>query len=146
MILVMFIHCLSKNDISMKSVYISIKSVSKAYIIEHYQFSRTKNNRFEGQNMGGGIKDMLSPPMSKHGGDTSPPSPRDLRPCSGAPISKLSVKLYSSGAPFFKLTVKIYDWGAPISKCRVKMYSSGVPFSKFSVKYMAQGPPFPRLA
>ena len=35
--------------------------------LEHYCFSRTKKNRFEGQNMGG-IKDMLSPPMSKHGG------------------------------------------------------------------------------
>ena len=31
-------------------------------IIEHYLFSRTKKTtRFEGQNMGGGIKDMLSP-------------------------------------------------------------------------------------
>ena len=79
MILVMFIHCLSKSDISMKSVYISIKSVSKAYIIEHYQFSRTKNNRFEGQNMGG-IKDMLSPPCQNMGGIHHPHPPRDLRP------------------------------------------------------------------
>ena len=75
MILVMFKHCLSKNDISMKSVYISIKSVSKAYIIEHYQFSITKSNRFEGQNMGGGggIKDMLSPPCQNMGGYIPPP-------------------------------------------------------------------------
>ena len=81
MILVMFIHSLYKNDISMKSVYISIKSGSKAYIIEHYQFSRTKNNRFEGQNMGGGDKRHVIPPHVKTWGDTSPPSPRDLRPC-----------------------------------------------------------------
>ena len=33
---------------------------------------QTKNNRFEGQNMEG-IKDMLSPPMSKHGGGIHPP-------------------------------------------------------------------------
>ena len=45
--------------------------------IIHYRmlliFQIKKNNRFEGQNMGG-IKDMLSP-MSKHGGDTYPPPP-----------------------------------------------------------------------
>ena len=28
---------------------------------------------------GGGIKDMLSPPCQNMGGDTSPPSPQDLR-------------------------------------------------------------------
>ena len=28
----------------------------------------------------GGIKDMLSPPMSKHGGDISPPSPPGFTP------------------------------------------------------------------
>ena len=49
----------------------------------HYRtlliFQNKKNNRFEGQNMGG-IKDMLSPPMSKHGGDISPPSPPGFTP------------------------------------------------------------------
>ena len=41
--------------------------------------NKKKPNRFEGQNMGG-IKDMLSPPMSKHGGDISPPSPPGFTP------------------------------------------------------------------
>ena len=43
--------------------------------------NKKNNNRFEGQNMGG-IKDMLSPPMSKHGGGyiTPIPPPQDLRP------------------------------------------------------------------
>ena len=92
MILVMFIHCLSKNDISMKSVYISIKSVSKAYIIEHYQFSRTKNNRFEGQNMGGGIKDMLSPPppCQNMGGIHHPHPPGIYALAQGPPFPSLA--------------------------------------------------------
>ena len=29
----------------------------------------------------GGDKRHVIPPMSKHGGDISPPSPQDLRPC-----------------------------------------------------------------
>ena len=52
----------------------------KAYIIEHYYFSRTKKpNRFEGQNMGG-IKDMSSPPCQNMGGIYHPHPPQDLRP------------------------------------------------------------------
>ena len=53
MILVMFKHCLSKNDISMKSVYISIKSVSKAYIIQHYQFPEQKSTDLRVKTWGG---------------------------------------------------------------------------------------------
>ena len=45
---------------------------------------QNKKNRFEGQNMGG-IKDMLSPHV-KIWGDTSPPSPQDLRPCEQSTI------------------------------------------------------------
>ena len=49
----------------------------------HYRtlliFQNKRNNRFEGQNMGG-IKDVLPPPpMSKHGGYITP-IPQDLRP------------------------------------------------------------------
>ena len=64
---------------------------SRSYILQimlwhqHYRTLLTsqnkKNNRFEGQNMGGGDKRHVIPPMSKHGGDISPPSPQDLRPC-----------------------------------------------------------------
>ena len=57
-------------------LYQSLKSI-------HYRtlliLQNKKNNRFEGQNMGG-IKDMLSPPMSKHGGIPHPHPPQDLRP------------------------------------------------------------------
>ena len=54
-------------------LYQSLKSI-------HYRtlliFQNKKNNRFEGQNIGG-IKDMLSPPMSKHmGGYITPIPPR----------------------------------------------------------------------
>ena len=52
----------------------------KAYIIEYYIFPDQKNNRYEGQNMGG-IKDMLSPTCQNMGRGTSPHPPRDLRPC-----------------------------------------------------------------
>ena len=49
----------------------------------HYRtlliFQNKKNNRFEGQNMGG-IKDMLSPPCQNMGGDISPPSPTGFTP------------------------------------------------------------------
>ena len=49
----------------------------------HYRtlliFQNKKPNRFEGQNMGGGIKDMLSPPCQNMGGYITP-SPQDLRP------------------------------------------------------------------
>ena len=71
----MFQHCLSKNNISIKSVYISIKSVSKAYIIEHYQFSRTKKTDLSVKTWGGGIKDMLSPPCQNMGGIHHPHPP-----------------------------------------------------------------------
>ena len=46
----------------------------------HYKFSRTKKNRYEAQNMGGGIKDMLSPPCQNMEGGYITPSPQDLRP------------------------------------------------------------------
>ena len=56
----------------------------------HYRtlliFQTNKNNRFEGQNMGG-IKDMLSPPCQNMGGIHTPHPPRDLRPCGGLFIS-----------------------------------------------------------
>ena len=47
----------------------------------HYRtlliFLNKKNNRFEGQNMGGGIKDMLSPPPCQNmGGYITPIPPR----------------------------------------------------------------------
>ena len=42
-------------------------------------FQNKKNNRFEGQNMGG-IKDMLSPPCQNMGGIYHPHPPQDLRP------------------------------------------------------------------
>ena len=49
----------------------------------HYRtlliFQNKKNNRFEGQNMGGD-KRYVIPPMSKHGGDISPPSPPGFTP------------------------------------------------------------------
>ena len=50
----------------------SVKSIHvRALLI----FQNKKNNRLEGQNMGG-IKDMLSPPpMSKHGGYITPTPP-----------------------------------------------------------------------
>ena len=38
-------------------------------------FQNKKPNRFEGQNMGGGDKRHVIPPMLKPGGDISPPSP-----------------------------------------------------------------------
>ena len=45
----------------------------------HYRtlliFLNKKNNRFEGQNMGGGIKDMLSPPCQNMGGYITPIPP-----------------------------------------------------------------------
>ena len=48
----------------------------------HYRtlliFQNKENNRFEGQNMAGDKRHVI-PPMSKHGGDISPPSPQDLR-------------------------------------------------------------------
>ena len=51
----------------------------------HYRtlliFRNKKNNRFEGQNMGG-IKDMLSPHV-KTWGDISPPSPPGFTPLLG---------------------------------------------------------------
>ena len=88
MILVMFKHCLSKNDISMKSlllVYLNQECVKSI----HYttlSISRTKINRFEGQNMG-----CIPPPISKHGGIYHPhpppviyalgPKPGSLRYC-----------------------------------------------------------------
>ena len=50
----------------------------------HYRtlciFQNKKNNRFEGQNIGG-IKDMLSPPCQNMGGIYHPHPPQDLRPC-----------------------------------------------------------------
>ena len=50
----------------------------------HYRtlliFQNKKNNRFEGQNMGG-IKDMSSPPCQNMGGIYHPHPPQDLRPC-----------------------------------------------------------------
>ena len=50
----------------------------------HYRtlliFQNKKNNRFEGQNMGG-IKDMLSPPCQNMGGIYHPHPPQDLRSC-----------------------------------------------------------------
>ena len=56
--------------------YQSLKSI-------HYRklliFQNKKNNKFEGQNMGGGTKDMLSPHVKRWGGYI-PLSPRDLRP------------------------------------------------------------------
>ena len=49
----------------------------------HYRtlliFQNKKNNRFEGQNMGGDKRHVI-PPMSKHGGDISPPSPPGFTP------------------------------------------------------------------
>ena len=49
----------------------------------HYKmlliFQNKKNNRFEGQNMGG-IIDMLSPPCQNMGGIYHPHPPQDLRP------------------------------------------------------------------
>ena len=61
----------------------------KAYIIEYIiNFQEQKNNRFEGQNMGGGIKDMLSPPCQNMGGIYHPHPPRiyalgkGVNPCS----------------------------------------------------------------
>ena len=49
----------------------------------HYRtlliFLNKKNNRFEGQNMGGDKRHVI-PPMSKHGGDISPPSPPGFTP------------------------------------------------------------------
>ena len=84
MILVMFKHCLSKNDISMKSLYISIKSVSKAYIIQHYQFPEQKSTDLRVktwkypppfQNMGGYITPI--PPVIYALG----PKPGSLRYC-----------------------------------------------------------------
>ena len=45
----------------------------------HYRtlliFQNKKNDRFEGQNMGGGIKDMLSPPCQNMGGYITPIPP-----------------------------------------------------------------------
>ena len=43
-------------------------------------FPDQKNNRFEDQNMGGGDKRHVIPPMSKHVGDISPPSPPGFTP------------------------------------------------------------------
>ena len=42
--------------------------------------NKKKPKRFEGQNMGGGIKDMLSPPCQNMGGIYQPHPPQDLRP------------------------------------------------------------------
>ena len=53
-------------------LYQSLKSI-------HYRtlliFQNKKNNRFEGQNMGGGDKRHVIPPMSKHGGGYINPIP-----------------------------------------------------------------------
>ena len=46
---------------------------------------QNKKQQILGSNMGGGDKKHVIPPMSKHGGHTSPPSPQDLRPCSTLP-------------------------------------------------------------
>ena len=54
---------------SLKSIHYRILSI----------FQNKKNNRFEGQNMGG-IKDMLSPPHVKTWGDISPPPPLGFTP------------------------------------------------------------------
>ena len=48
------------------------------YITLHYRTLIIFQNKKK-QNMGGGIKDMLSPHV-KTWGDISPPSPQDLRP------------------------------------------------------------------
>ena len=56
----------------------------------HYRtlliFQNKKNNRFEGQNMGGGDKRHVIPPMSKHGGDILPPSPPGFTPLLGTEL------------------------------------------------------------
>ena len=59
-------------------LYQSLKSIHYRTLLIFQ--NKKKPNRFEGQNMGGGIKDMLSPPCQNMGGDTSTTSPQDLRP------------------------------------------------------------------
>ena len=39
-----------------------------------------KNNRFEGQNMGGDERHVIPPPCQNMGGDVSPPSPPGFTP------------------------------------------------------------------
>ena len=55
------------------------------------------------------MKDMLSPPMSKHGGDVSPPSPQGFTPLGGS-VQGRQTRQNSGGVgevtqdsgPFFK--------------------------------------------
>ena len=46
----------------------------------------------------GGDKRHVIPPMSKHGGDISPPSPQDLRPCK---LLVLSISLSYESLQFY---------------------------------------------
>ena len=61
-------------------LYQSLKSIHYRTLLIFQ--NKKKTNRFEGQNMGGGIKDMLSPPPCQNmgGGVHQPHPPQDLRP------------------------------------------------------------------
>ena len=58
-------------------LYQSLKSI-RYRILLIFQNKKT-TDLFEGQNMGGDKRHVI-PPMSKHGGDTSPPSPPGFTP------------------------------------------------------------------
>ena len=57
----------------------------------HYRtlliFQNKKTNRFEGQNMGGGIKDMSSPPCQNMGGGYITPIPPRMYALVGCPYN-----------------------------------------------------------
>ena len=60
-------------------LYQSLKSIHYRTLLIFQ--NQKKTNRFEGKNMGGGIKDMLFPPcQNMGGGDTSTPSPPEFTP------------------------------------------------------------------
>ena len=55
-------------------LYQSLKSIHYRTLLIFQ--NKKKPNRFEGQNMGGGIKDMSSPPRQNMGGYITPIPPR----------------------------------------------------------------------
>ena len=61
-----------------------------------------KTNRFEGPNMGGDKRHVI-PPMSKHGGDISPPSPPGFTPLTKTALKKLKVAYNNSLRRFMGL-------------------------------------------
>ena len=74
-------------------LYQSLKSIHYRTLLIFQ--NKKKPNRFEGQNMGGDKRHVILP-MSKHGGDTSTPSPPGFTP----------LALFRGKSPHHNRTVK----------------------------------------